>query len=277
MSLLMLGISHRTATLPMLERVALGPQESAALAAKMLLGPEVSEALVLATCNRIEMYAEVDAFHPGILHLGECFAQATGVPLTELAEHLVVKYADRVVSHLFSVACGLESMAIGEGQVLGQLRHSLRRAQEQQQAGPHLEQVVQRALRVGKRAHAETDLDRFGGSLIDAGLARAESSLGPLAETRVLILGAGSISALAATTIGRLGVAQLLIVNRTHARAEHLAGAVAGRALPWSELPTALRHADLVIACTGATEHIVDRAMAQAAQLDRAGRPQHYL
>ncbi len=277
MSLLMLGISHRTATLPLLEQVALRPQDSAALAARLLNNAAVSEALVLATCNRIEMYAEVSAFHPGILHLGQCFAEATGVPLEELAEHLVVRYADRVVAHLFTVACGLESMAIGEGQVLGQLRQALRQAQENQQAGTNLEQLVQQALRVGKRAHAETGLDQFSGSLIDAGIVRAESALGPLAKLRVLILGAGSMSALAASVLSRSGVAELIIVNRTLARAEHLAQAVAGRALPWSQLPTALVQADLIIACTGATDQVIDSAQVQSAQAARDNQPQHFL
>ncbi len=277
MSLLMLGISHRTATLPLLERVALPAEKVSALTQSVLAGSAVTEALVVGTCNRLEIYAEVTAFHPSLVQIGEAFAQTTGVPLPELAEHLTVHYADRVASHLFEVACGLDSMAIGEGQILGQLRRALRGAQEAGQAGPVLEQLLQRALRVGKKAHSETDLDRVGGSLLAAGLARASGELGPISEQRVLILGAGSMSALAAATVRRAGPAQLVIANRTLARAEHLAQAVTAEVLPWSQLEAGIARADLVIACTGAVGHVISAAQVASAHRARAARPQHFV
>src|SRR6478609_1352907 len=126
MSLLAIGLSHRTAPLNLLERAALSPEAARDLAGLVLRGEHVSESLVLATCNRVEVYAEVTTFHGGLSDLGDALCRSTGLALDELKDHLYVHYADRAVTHLFSVACGLDSMAVGESQVLGQLRQALR-------------------------------------------------------------------------------------------------------------------------------------------------------
>jgi len=120
----------------------------------VLDGENVGESLVLATCNRVEVYADVVTFHGGLADLGEALCSATGIALDELKDHLYVHYADRAVTHLFSVACGLDSMAVGESQVLGQLRHALRSAQQAGDTGRVLDPLMQQALRVGKRAHS---------------------------------------------------------------------------------------------------------------------------
>src|SRR3954453_21842237 len=215
MSLLAVGLSHRTAPLGLLERAALPADAAGELAARALKGPHVTESLVLATCNRVEVYAEVSAFHGGLADLGEALCETTGIELDELKDHLYVHYADRAVTHLFSVACGLDSMAVGESQVLGQLRHALRAAQDAGDTGRVLDPLVQQALRVGKRAHSETAIDRAGASLVGAGLDRAERRLGPVEGLRVLVVGAGSMSALAAATVHRAGAASGTGGNRT--------------------------------------------------------------
>ena len=257
MSVVVLGLSHRSAPIALLEAVALDPAGAAALAIAVRRGENVNETLVLATCNRVEVYADVVTFHGAVAEIGDALATASGVPLTELREHLYVHYEDRAVAHVFSVASGLESMAVGEGQVLGQLRMALRSAQKRGQAGGVLSALFQQALRVGKRAHSETGIDRVSVSLVEAGLRRAVDLLGPLADTRVLVVGAGSMSSLAATTISRLGSAELVVINRTLAKAEHLALATGGRALPLSDLEVALSQADLVISCSGALGHVI--------------------
>jgi glutamyl-tRNA reductase len=264
-SLLAIGVSHRSAPLTVLERVALSSGAARDLAARALSGEHVDEAVVLATCNRVEVYADVSAFHGGLADLGQALAEVTGVGLDELKDHLYVHYADRAVAHLFTVACGLDSMAVGESQVLGQLRVALRSAQESGDAGRVLDHLVQQALRVGKRAHAETGIDRAGASLVGAALARAEQVLGPVAERSVLVVGAGSMSALAATTVHRADAARITVANRTRENAERLAGAVGGSAVDLADLPAALADADLVISCTGAVGHVIDRATAAAA------------
>jgi glutamyl-tRNA reductase len=178
---------------------------------------------------------------------------------------------------VFSVACGLESMAIGEGQILGQLRGALRSAQKRGQAGGVLSALFQQALRVGKRAHSETDIDRVSVSLVQAGLQRAGDLLGPLGSTRVLVVGAGSMSSLAATTISRLGSAELVIINRTLEKAERLAAATGGRALPLTDLEAALSGADLVISCTGGLGHVITAQSLVAAADSRANAPRMFM
>lgn len=277
MSVVVLGLSHRSAPISLLEAVALDPARAAALAIAVRRGENVNETLVLATCNRVEVYADVVTFHGAVAEIGDALAAATGVPLAELHEHLYVHYEDRAVAHVFSVASGLESMAVGEGQILGQLRMALRSAQKRGQAGGVLGALFQRALRVGKRAHSETGIDRVSISLVEAGLGRAADLLGPLADTRVLVVGAGSMSALAATTISRLGSAELVIINRTLPKAEHLAAATGGHAVPLSDLEAALCQADLVISCSGALNHVITAKNLVGAAARRTSRPRMFM
>lgn len=277
MSLLVIGLSHRTAPLGVLERAALSPQSASELATRAVQQPHVSEALVLATCNRVELYAEVSTFHGGLADLGQSLCAATGLSLDELKDHLYVHYADRAVSHLFSVACGMDSMAVGESQVLGQLRQALRRGQDGGETGRVLDPLMQQALRVGKRAHAETSIDRAGASLVGAGLDRAERLLGPLAGLSVVVVGAGSMSSLAAATLQRRGAGSITVANRTPEHGQRLVATVGGRAVALSALADELAAADLVVSCTGALGHVVGVAAAGAAAAARAGRPQLYV
>jgi len=277
MSVVVLGLSHRSAPIALLEAVALDPARAAELAIAVRHGENVNETLVLATCNRIEVYADVVTFHGAVTEIGDALAAASGVPLSELREHLYVHYEDRAVAHVFALACGLESMAVGEGQILGQMRMALRSAQKRGQAGGTLSALFQQALRVGKRAHAETGIDRVSVSLVEAGLRRAADLLGPLAGTRVLVVGAGSMSALAATTISRLGSAELVIINRTLVKAERLALATGGSALPLSDLEAALCRADLVISCTGGLGHVITAQTLVAAADSRTDGPRMFM
>ena len=276
-AVVVLGLSHRSAPIALLEAVALDPARAAALATAVHDGENVQEAVVLATCNRVEVYARAATFHGAVTEIGEALAAASGVPLAELRDHLYVHYEDRAIAHVFSVACGLDSMAIGEGQILGQLRGALRSAQKRGQAGATLNALFQQALRVGKRAHAETGIDSVSVSMVEAGLLHAADVLGPLADTRVLVIGAGSMSGLAATTISRLGSADMVIINRTLAKAQHLAAATGGRALPLHDLEVALSQADLVISCTGAVGHVITTETIAAAADSDSGGPQVFI
>ncbi|HEY8883451.1 MAG TPA: glutamyl-tRNA reductase [Dermatophilaceae bacterium] len=274
MSVVVLGLSHRSAPMALLEAAALDPVSAAALASVVCGGENVSEAVVLATCNRVEVYAVATTFHGAVTEISDALAAASGVPLAVLREHLYVHFEDRAIAHLFSLACGMDSMAVGEGQILGQLRMALRAAQKREQVGATLNTLFQQALRVGKRAHAETGIDRVSVSMVEAGLRHSASVRGPLADTRVLVVGAGSMSSLAATTISRLGSAELVIINRTLGKAEHLAAATGGRALPLRDLELALSQADLVISCTGAVGHVITAEILSAAAEARTGGSQ---
>ncbi|WP_436787755.1 glutamyl-tRNA reductase [Yinghuangia sp. YIM S10712] len=272
MSVLVVGLSHRTAPVRLLERVAISGDALVKLLQDVSTAEPVAEALLLSTCNRVELYADVDRFHGGVSDLSGLLARHTGVAIEELTPHLYVHYEERAVHHLFSVACGLDSMVVGEGQILGQLKSALALAQESGSAGRVLNELAQQALRVGKRAHSETDIDRAGQSLVTVGLEQAEAAGGHVGGSRALVVGAGSMSALAATTLQRQGAGNIVITNRTYERAEHLADQVGGRAIPISALPEALAGSDLVISCTGATGLVISAADIEAVMASRRER-----
>jgi glutamyl-tRNA reductase len=272
MSVLVVGLSHRTAPVSLLERVAVAGDTQVKLLQDVAAAEPVAEALLLSTCNRVELYADVDRFHNGVADLSTLLARHTGVAIDELTPHLYVHYEERAVHHLFSVACGLDSMVIGEGQILGQLKTALALAQAYDTAGRVLNDLAQQALRVGKRAHSETDIDRAGQSLVTVGLEQAEQAGGQVGGSRTLVVGAGSMSALAATTLHRLGAGNIVVTNRTYERAEHLADQVGGRAVPMTALPEALAAADVVISCTGATGLVISADEVEAVLRARTER-----
>ncbi|MDT0439352.1 MULTISPECIES: glutamyl-tRNA reductase [Streptomyces] len=290
MSLLVVGLSHRSAPVSVLERAALHADAQIKLLQDTVAAEPAAEAAVLATCNRIELYADVDKFHAGVAELSTLLALHSGVGLDELTPHLYVHYEDRAVHHLFSVACGLDSMVVGEGQILGQMKDALAKAQTLHTAGRLLNDLFQQALRVGKRAHSETGIDRAGQSLVTFGL----EQLAPGGDVRdwargkkALVIGAGSMSSLAAATLARAGVAEIVIANRTADRAERLAQIltegdgtdVLARAVPMNAVPAELTRADLAVSCTGATGLVLSAETIADAVAGRTGvtvpRPGH--
>lgn len=281
MSLLVVGLSHRSAPVSVLERAALTVDAQARLLHDTVAAEPAAEAAVLATCNRIELYADVDKFHAGVAELSTLLALHSGVSLEELTPYLYVHYEDRAVHHLFSVACGLDSMVVGEGQILGQIKDGLARAQELHTAGRLLNDLFQQALRVGKRAHSETGIDRAGQSLVTFGLeqlAGREPVHAWAKGKRALVIGAGSMSSLAAATLARSGVDEVVVANRTLDRAERLAEilteggtGVVARAVPMAQVAGELTRADVAVSCTGATGLVLTAADVEAALAGRVG------
>lgn len=276
MSVIVVGLSHRSAPIDLLERLGSGPRQAAALASRIHAGDHVEETLVLATCNRVEIVAEAGTFHGALAEIAEALGDLGGLTRDELADHLYVHHDERAVAHLFTVACGLDSMAVGESQILGQLRDAVAGAQRAGRLGASLNPLLQHALRVGKRAHSETGLDEVSRSLVGLGLDRAVGVLGDLRTARTVVVGAGAMSGLALATVAAAGVEDVTVVNRTPERAERLAELHHARAATWDELDVLVGSADLVIACTGATGHVLeaDRLAQARTGAGRTGAPQ---
>jgi glutamyl-tRNA reductase len=274
-SVLVVGLSHKSAPVATLERAAVSGDTQVKLLRDVVQAEPVAEAFVVSTCNRVEVYADVDRFHAGVTAICELLARHCGMPPHELTPHLYVHYEDRAVSHLLAVAAGLDSMVIGEDQILGQVRSAVKLAAEHGTAGRVLGELGQLALRTGKRARAETGIGRAGLSLLGAAVELAATSLGPLspgadalAGRDVLIVGAGSMSALAAATAARSGAASIVVANRTREHAERLAASVSTtmtKTTGLADLPAAMAAADVLISCTGAAGQVITRDMVSAA------------
>jgi glutamyl-tRNA reductase len=263
-----------------LERAAVGGDTLAKLLSDLARAQPVAEVFVISTCNRVEVYADVDRFHAGVTAICELLARHAGVPAQELTPHLYVHYEDRAVSHLLAVACGLDSVVVGEEQILGQVRSAITTAREQGTVGRVLGDLGRLALRAGKRARAETAIGRTGTSLLSLALELARPSLGEakgpggpggpgLAGRDVIVVGAGSMSALAVATASRDGAASVVVANRTRRHAERLAarpGTAVTRVAGLGDLPAAMAEADIVICCTGAAGHVITADMVPAAR-----------
>jgi len=252
MSVLVVGVSHRTAPVDVLERLALDGDGVHKLLADVAASEFVSEATVLATCNRLEVYADVERFHGSVEEISRLLCERADTSAEDLVRYLYVHYDDGAVSHLLHVAAGLDSMVVGEGQILGQTREALRLGQHHDTVGASLNVLFQQALRVGKRAHAETDIDHAAPSLVTAALDRAVVQIGTVLGKRAVVLGAGTMASLATSTLARLGAADIAVVNRTLANAERLADEYDARWVEFDALAQELADADVVISCTGA-------------------------
>jgi glutamyl-tRNA reductase len=276
-SVLVVGLSHKSAPVATLEQAAVSGDTLTKLLRDLVQAEPVAEAFVVSTCNRVEVYADVDRFHGGVTAICELLARHGGMPPPELTPYLYVHYEDRAVSHLLAVAAGLDSMVVGEDQILGQVRSAVKLASEHGTAGRVLGDLGRLALRTGKRARAETAIGRAGLSLLSAAveLAAGRSGTDALAGQRVLIVGAGSMSALAAATAARSGAASIAVANRTKEHAERVAASVSIATTTISglaDLPAALAAADVVISCTGAAGPVITLEVASAALAARGAR-----
>ncbi|MEU2255490.1 glutamyl-tRNA reductase [Nocardia xishanensis] len=274
MSVLLVGISHRSAPVAVLEKVAITDADRPKLIDRMLASSHISEAMIVSTCNRVEVYAVVDAFHGGLAEVGDLLTKHSGLPLPDLTKHAYVRYSEAAAEHLFAVASGLDSMVVGEQQVLSQIRGAYATADAQQAVGRTLHELAQHALRVGKRVHAETGIDRAGASVVSVALDRAKQVLGELTGRTAVVVGAGAMGGLAVAHLSRAGIGRIIVVNRTIDRARRLAETagsygVESSALELSRLTEAMAAADVVVTCTGAVGAVVTLADTHRALADR--------
>jgi glutamyl-tRNA reductase len=257
-NLLVVGVSYRTAPVPVLERVAAAASQKPDLLDRLLARPYVGEAVVLSTCNRVEIYAGVSAFHGGLSDVAAVLADLSGHAPAELAPHLYVHYEGEAVRHAYRVATGLDSMVVGEAQILGQLRDAYTLAADREATGRLLHELMQQALRVGKRAHAETDIDRAGQTVVSTALDAAGAHWGgSVAGRSVLVVGAGAMGALTLATLRRLGAGPARVASRNLERAERLAHQYGATAVPFDDLPAALAGVDLLVSATASPGHVI--------------------
>lgn len=271
MSLLVLGVSHRTAPMSVLDAFAFDAPAVEQLRSRVCAGEYVMGVVVLATCNRVEIIADVSGFHGGLADLGSALVDMTCFDWKELAGHLFVRYETEAYEHLFELTAGLDSMAIGEAQILGQVRTALNEARTAGTLTGDLERAVSRALEIGKRAHTETALDTVSNSLLDTALFAAREHLGEISGARALVVGAGAMSGLAVATLVRSGISSLTVINRTSERAlrliehaEELAQqlgtdlATSFTELSEDSLVDEIRHSNLIVSVTGARGTVIN-------------------
>ena len=270
MNVLAVGLSHRTADLNTLEQVAVTQADLPKVLHQLQQSPDITEVMLLSTCNRIEVYAIVEAFHGGLTSVSTVLADKAGVEPTALYDNLYVHYAAAAVEHIFSVASGLDSMVLGETQILGQVRSAYAEAGEAGTVGSALHNLVQTTLRVGKRVHTETGLGEVGASVVSEALADA----GDVSGRSAVIVGAGSMGALAASQLRKSGVGRIVVANRTMDNARRLAENITetggdAHAIELAGLADALADADIAVCCTGARAVVVKDEHV----LPRQGRP----
>lgn len=265
MSVLLFGVSHRSAPVSVLEQLSTDESDQAKIIDEVLQSSLVTEAMVLSTCNRVEVYAVVEAFHGGLSVIGQVLSEHSGMGLNDLTKYAYVRYAEAAVEHLFAVTSGLDSVVMGEQQVLGQVRRAYAAAESNHTVGRTLHELAQRALSVGKRVHTETGIDSAGASVVSVSLEMAEKRLGNLAGRSAVVVGAGAMGALAAKHLVRAGVERIDVVNRSLPRARRLAENISELGVPATpytldDISSVLATADVVVSSTGAVRPVMSLA-----------------
>lgn len=272
MAILALGVSHRRATVELLERLAFAEHDLVKAYRRVADDPALEEAVVLSTCNRVEIYASVPAYHAGFQALKRLLAESRGLDAEDIAEPLYSHYEEEAVRHLFDVAAGLDSMVIGEPQILSQVRDAFRRAEAEGGAGHALTALFHAAGRAGRRVRTETAVGSAPDAFVEAGTDLASAALGGLEGRTAVVVGAGHMAALAVKHLRARGVGTLQVLNRSLERARVLAERLDAEPGDLDELPEALPSTDIVISATGAAGLVLHAETIRHATADR-GRP----
>ncbi len=273
MSVVVLGLNHRTVPLDLLERVTIDDARLPKALHDVMSHDHVSEAVVLSTCNRSEVYVVAEKFHPAYADLRTFFSELAFVPPEELADHLYVHDGADAAAHLFEVAAGLDSAVVGEAEILGQVRTAWERAQDERSAGSQLNLLFRHALEVGKRARTETAIGRHVASVSTAAVAMAAERLGSLEGRGILVMGAGEMGEGMVRALATNGVTDIRIANRTWERAAEIADRVGGRAIRLADLDASLAQVDLLLTGTGASSMLIEHADVARVMHHRDGRP----
>lgn len=272
MSVIVVGLNHRTAPVELLERVSVPPAGLVKALHALRVREHLAEIVLLSTCNRTEVYARTTLFHPAVQDVRDFLAAHASVDADDLGEHLYTYHDDAAVAHLFGVAAGVDSMIVGEGEILGQVREAWRAAEREGTAGQLLSRVFRQAVEVGKRSRTETDIGRHAVSVSSAAVALAADRLGSLEKRRVLVLGAGEVGEGMAVALAGAGADEIVVANRTASRARELARRVKGRPISLGEVADELVRADVLLTSTGASDIVIERSDIETVMQRRDGR-----
>ena len=276
MSVVVVGLNHRTVPLDLLERMTVSDARLPKALHDLCSRDEIGEAVLLSTCNRTEVYAVVERFHPAYQDIRNFLSEMAYLPPEAFSDHLYTHYDDEAVEHLFGVAAGLDSAVLGESEILGQVKSAWELAQGEQAAGPSLNMLFRHALEVGKRARTETAIARHITSVAQAAVAMTTDRLGTLAGKRILVLGAGDMGRGMVASLADADTVdppELLVANRTWAKAEEVAAEVGGRAVHVDDVPTVLADVDVLLTSTGASSIMFEEADFAPSLAQRDGRP----
>ncbi len=272
MSLVVVGLNHRTVPVEILERMAVPSGELPKALHSLVQSENLAEVVVLSTCNRTEIYARSTRFHPAVQDVLDFLTSLSSSDPIDFAEHVYTYHDEAAVAHLFGVAAGVDSMIIGEGEILGQVREAWLIAEHEGTTGQMLSRVFRQAVKVGKRSRTETAIGRNAVSISSAAVAVAAERLGTLSGRTVLVLGAGDVGEGMAVALAGAGVGDVVVANRTPARAIALAKRVGGRSIGLEAVPAALEVADVLLASTAATDVLLARDEIEAVMRRRNGR-----
>ncbi|OFX17081.1 MAG: glutamyl-tRNA reductase [Armatimonadetes bacterium RBG_16_58_9] len=276
MHLVIIGLNHRTAAVEIREKLRIAQDQLSDAIAELKQRPDISECLILSTCNRTEVYActTTRAQDTAII---EWIGEFRGVEPAQFASHLYSHAGHKAAEHLFRVSSGIDSMVLGEAQVLGQVKEAYAAAGEAGGTGPVLNSLFQQAITVGKRVRTETEIGRGAFSVCSVAVQLARSIFDELTGRTVLIVGAGKMAELTLTHLTSFGASNVVVANRTHESAADLATRVGGRAVRFEDIPLSLEIADVVITSTGAQEPIITKKAVASAMHERRGRPMFFI
>lgn len=273
MHTLVIGINYKTAPVEIRERLSFNEADLAVAIKKLNTKKSILENIILSTCNRTEIYAVVDQLHTGRYYIKEFLSEWFGMEQKEFSPFLFVYEDDGAIDHLFNVTCGLNSMVLGETQILGQVRTSFMLAQQEGTTGTVFNQLFKQAITLAKRAHSETDIGANAVSISYAAVELAKKIFGSLANKHVLIFGAGKMGELAAQNLHGNGVKKVTVINRTFEKAQDLANRFSGIARTLAELEKSLVEADILISSTGAKDFVISKEMMVKVEKKRKGKP----
>jgi glutamyl-tRNA reductase len=273
MHILVVGLNYKTAPVEIRERLTFNSSQLGDAMKTLNDKKSILENVILSTCNRTEIYAVVDQLHTGRYYIKEFLAEHFNMDQSEFSPFLFIYEEDGAIEHLFKVSCGLNSMILGETQILGQVRSSFLEAQSENTTGTVFNHLFKQAVTLAKRAHSETEIGANAVSVSYAAVELAKKIFGTLENKHVLILGAGKMGELAIQNLHANGASKVTVINRTYVKAQDLASRYAGEAKTLDELQSSLMDADILISSTGAKEFVITKDMMANVEKKRKGKP----